>query len=238
MLASMFIAVSGIRTQINKFNISAHNIANINTTGYKARTANLSEQAYGGAALDSVQIDNDLGIIINSPGGFSMSINGPGYFVLQDAEGNTFYTRDGSFGLDDQGRLVSDEGVYVQPGFTILLEAKGVNVGRDGTISVVMPDGETRDLGRIQLADFSNPSGLSVVGDNLFEKTVASGEPVYGSPGENTLGEVVFGTVEGSNVNIATEMVNMIISQRALEANVEILRAADEVFGSLLDIRS
>lgn len=238
MLASMFIGVSGIRAQLDKFNTTAHNIANINTTGYKARSANLAEQVGGGAVLDSVRINNDLGIIINSTGGFNMSINGPGYFVLKDGEGNTFYTRDGSFNLDEQGRLVSDEGVYVQPGFTIPVEATGVNVSRDGMISVVMPDGETRELGWIELAGFSNPNGLSAVGDNLYEKTAASGEPVYGHPGDGNLGDVIFGTIEGSNVNMATEMVNMIISQRSLEANVEILRAADEVMGSLLDIKS
>jgi flagellar basal-body rod protein FlgG len=238
--------------QLNIDNI-AHNLANINTTGFKQRKTQFEDLLYqnirpaGAANTANTEIPVGLQIglgtkpvatqMIFTQGDFAatdnpldMVIEGQGFFQILLPNGQLAYTRCGSFHLNRDGSLVTSEGDLLDPQITIPQEQVGIIVGSDGTVSVLEPDqNEPQQVGRIEIATFQNPAGLQSLGKNLFIPSQASGDPITGTPGENGLGTLLSGFTEQSNVSVVEEMVSMIISQRAYEANSKVIRTADEM---------
>jgi flagellar basal-body rod protein FlgG len=152
--------------------------------------------------------------------------------------GSVAYTRDGTFKLDAQGRIVTSDGYPVDPEISIPPEATGISVGSDGTVSVTLPgQSAPQELGRIQIAKFANPAGLSSMGRNLLQNTAASGEAIIDTPGMNGLGTLGHGFIEMSNVKVVEEMVNMIVAQRAYEVTSKAIQTADEMLNIANNLR-
>jgi flagellar basal-body rod protein FlgG len=159
-----------------------------------------------------------------------MVIEGQGFFQIRLVDGQIAYTRNGAFHMNRDGSLVTADGDLLDPQITIPQDQIAVTVGSDGTVSVLQA-GQTQpqQVGRVEIAWFQNPAGLRSIGKNLFLVTQSSGEPIIGTPGENGLGTILSGFTEQSNVSVVEEMVGMIISQRAYEANAKVIRTADEM---------
>jgi flagellar basal-body rod protein FlgG len=163
-----------------------------------------------------------------------VAIKGQGFFEIQMPDGTNAYTRDGSFQVDSQGRLVTNNGYPVQPGITIPATAQSVTIGADGTVSVTLPGQATaQSVGTLQIASFVNPAGLDPKGQNLFAETAASGTANTGAPGSNGLGTLQQGFVETSNVNVVEELVSMIQTQRAYELNSKAIQTSDQMLQRL-----
>jgi flagellar basal-body rod protein FlgG len=254
MLRALHTAASGMEAQQLNIDTIAHNLANINTTGFKLRRAQFQDLLYqnvrqaGASNTASTEIPVGLQIglgtkpiataMVFTQGDYSatgnaldMVIQGQGFFQVRQVNGEIAYTRNGNFHLNRDGSLVTSEGDLLDPQITIPQDQVGITIGADGTVSVVQA-GQTspQQVGRIEIAQFQNPAGLQNMGKNLFLQTQASGEAITGTPGENGLGTLLSGYSEQSNVSVVEEMVNMIVSQRAYEANSKVIRTADEMF--------
>jgi flagellar basal-body rod protein FlgG len=255
MIRALYSAASGMTAQqLNVDNI-AHNLANANTAGYKSRRAQFQDLLYqnmvqpGAAAgqQSTVPTGLQLGLgtraasneIIFTQGNFAQTdnpldlvIQGRGFFQIRRASGETAYTRAGAFHLDREGSIVTQDGEMLEPQITIPKEAQSVTIAPDGTVSYVLPNQtQAQQAGQIQLADFQNPAGLNSLGRNLYSATAASGDPVTGVPGgQEGVGALLQGYTEQSNVSVVEEFVNLIVSQRAYEANSKVVKAADEMY--------
>jgi len=164
-----------------------------------------------------------------------VAITGNGFFQVQDREGNTFYTRAGSFQLDANGNLVTAQGFTVDPGIIAPAGSK-VSIGADGTVTAQTGNGPSVAVGQIQLASFNNPEGLVLTGDGMAAATTASGPATLGAPGTVGYGGLVSGFLESSNVDLVTEMVNQIVEIHTYTANVSVIRAADEMNRETLNL--
>lgn len=235
-IGSIHAATSGVMAGLRSFEARANNVANANTNGYKSKRVNNAEVPGGGVRASSTTANHSIGVLRSTGGATNLAIDGPGYFIADSGDGSLVFTRDGSFTTDAAGNLVTSSGNRLLPQIQIPFDAQSISVGRDGTISVTGQDGQTQILGQLQLATFANPDGLASVGGNLYEAIIASGEPIIGTPGTGDLGSIVAGFAEGSNVDLAGEMVGMKIDQRTVEANLKVLKVQDEILGSILDI--
>jgi len=254
MLRALYTAASGMESQQLNIDTIAHNLANINTSGFKQRRAQFQDLLYqnmrqAGAANTSttdipVGLQVGLGVkpvateIIFSQGDFAATnnplnlvIQGQGFFQVRQPDGQIAYSRNGSFQLNRDGNLVTTEGDLLDPQITLPQDRTAITIGSDGTVSVSQAgQSQPQQVGRIEIAIFQNPAGLQAIGKNLFIPTQASGDAVTGTPGENGLGTLLSGYLEQSNVSVVEEMVNMIVSQRAYEANSKVIRTAEEMF--------
>ncbi len=254
MLRALHTAASGMEAQQLNIDTIAHNLANINTSGFKARKAQFQDLLYqnirqagaSNTATTEIPVGLQVGLgtkpvaseIIFSQGDFSvtnnpldMVIQGQGFFQIRQASGQIAYSRNGNFHRNSDGNIVTSEGDLLDPQITIPQDQTGITIGADGTVSVMIEgQSEPQQVGRIELAYFQNPSGLQNMGKSLFLPTQASGDAVTGTPGEDGLGTLLSGYVEQSNVSVVEEMVSMIVSQRAYEANSKVIRTADEMF--------
>jgi flagellar basal-body rod protein FlgG len=240
--------------QMNVDNI-AHNLANANTTGFKARRAQFQDLLYqnlvqpGASASQQTVVPTGLQLglgtraasneIVFSQGNFAATSNpldvvvqGAGFFQIRRASGEIAYTRAGAFHLDRDGNMVTGDGDPIEPQITIPQDAQSITIAADGTVSFMQPNQIAAQLaGQIQLANFQNPAGLTSIGRNLYLPTDASGEPIVGNPGgQEGLGSLLQGYVEQSNVSVVEEFINLIVSQRAYEANAKVVKAADEMY--------
>jgi flagellar basal-body rod protein FlgG len=258
MFRALYTAASGmLAQQLNLDNI-ANNLANADTTGFRRRRLQFEDLLYqnlvmpGAAATQQTTIPSGLQIglgtktasdeIIQQQGDFTntgnpldLAISGEGFFQVRMPNGDIAYTRAGDLHLDAQGNLVTADGNPIEPSIAIPPDALSVTVGSDGTVSVTEP-GQTQaqQVGQIQLAMFPNPGGLNSIGNSLFLATTASGDPIVGSPGGSEgLGTIEQGMLEGSNVNVVDEFVNMILAQRSYEANSRVVQAADQMLQQL-----
>jgi len=159
-----------------------------------------------------------------------VAIKGRGYLQVLRPDGSTGYTRDGELQLSAEGQLVTANGMEIQPAITIPQDALAINISIDGIVSVNLSTSATpQQVGQLQIADFTNPTGLQPIGDNLYLESAASGAPVVGVPATNGLGELLQGSLESSNVNVVKEMVDMIEAQRAYEINSKAISTADQM---------
>ena len=255
MIRALYSAASGMTAQQLNVDTIAHNLANANTNGFKARRTQFKDLLYqnfiqpGAAAGSQTTIPSGLQVglgtrpaaneIIFAQGVFQQTdnpldvvIQGKGFFQVRRPSGDLAYTRDGAFQLDRDGNLVTANGDPLEPQITLPAQAQSVTIAADGTVSYTQP-GQTaaQVAGQIQLANFANPAGLNSVGNNLFTQTDASGDPTVGNPGgQEGLGTLMQGYVEGSNVSVVEEFINMIVSQRAYDANSKVVKAADEMY--------
>ncbi|MSV30268.1 MAG: flagellar basal-body rod protein FlgG [Bryobacterales bacterium] len=255
MIRALFSAASGMSAQqLNVDNI-AHNLSNANTTGFKMRRAQFQDLLYqsmiqpGAAAGAQTTVPSGLQIglgsrassneIVFSQGNFSatnnpmdMVIQGRGFFQVRRPSGDLAYTRAGSFHVDRDGNMVTSDGDALEPQITIPSDAQSISIAPDGTVSFNQPGQTAAQLaGQVQLANFQNPAGLNSIGKNLFTPTDASGEPTVGNPGgQEGIGSILQGYLEQSNVSVVDEFINLIVSQRAYEANSRVVKAADEMY--------
>ena len=255
MFRSLYTAASGmIAQQLNLDNV-ANNLANASTAGFRRRRLQFQDLLYqnlvvpGSAATQQTTVSSGLQIglgartaaseIIQEQGDYNttgnpldLTIQGRGFFQVTQPSGEVAYTRAGTFHLDQQGNIVTADGNPLEPAITIPSDATSISIGADGTVTVMQP-GQTQaqQVGTIQLAMFPNPGGLISVGKNLLLPTTASGDPIVGNPGGSEgLGSVQQGMVEQSNVNVVEEFIQMILTQRAYEANSKVVQAADQMF--------
>ncbi len=255
MIRALYSAASGMTAQqLNVDNI-ANNLANSNTAGYKTRRAQFQDLLYqnmiqpGAAAGQQTVVPTGLQLglgtrassneIIFTQGDFSQTnnpldvvIQGNGFFQILQPSGTIAYTRSGQFQMNQTGNLVDGNGNLLQPSVTLPINAQGITIATDGTISYTLPNQTAaQTAGQIQLATFANPAGLNSLGQNYYQATTASGEPILGVPGgQEGLGTLLQGYTEQSNVSVVDEFVNLIVSQRAYEANSKVVKAADEMY--------
>jgi flagellar basal-body rod protein FlgG len=262
MVRALYSAASGMNAQQLNIDNIANNLSNANTTGYKSRRAQFQDLLYqnmtapGSAAGQSTIVPSGLQLglgtravsneIIFQQGSFTSTSNpydlviqGNGFFQIQQANGNLGYTRNGSFQLSNTGSLVTSDGLLLQPQITIPPAAQSVNVAADGTVSYTLT-GQTQaqTAGQITLANFQNPAGLNSLGGSLFTPTDASGAAIVGTPGgADGVGTIMQGYVEQSNVSVVDEFINMITAQRAYEANSKVVKAADEMYQQVNNLK-
>jgi flagellar basal-body rod protein FlgG len=255
MIRALYSAATGMTAQQLNIDNIAHNLANSNTTGFKHRRAQFQDLLYqnllapGTAAGQQTVVPSGLQLglgamavsneIIFSQGDFTATgnpldlvIEGQGFFQIRLPSGELAYSRAGAFHLDRDGNLVTANGDPLEPQITLPRDALSVTIAADGTVSFTQPNQiQAQQGGNIQLAMFQNPAGLNSLGRNLFQPTQASGDPILGTPGgQEGLGRLLQGNLEGSNVSVVEEFINMIVSQRAYEANAKVVRAADEMY--------
>ncbi|PAF49284.1 flagellar basal-body rod protein FlgG [Helicobacter sp. 13S00401-1] len=251
MMRSLYTASTGMLAQQLQIDTTSNNIANVNTTGFKKQRAEFNDlfyqvMQYAGTStsettLSPTGIEVGVGVrpgAINrifsqgSPketdNNLDLAITGNGFFQVQLPDGTLAYTRSGNFKLDNAGNIVTSEGYLLEPQITVPADAKSVNIGTDGTVSVVAGNsGQSTNLGQIQLATFVNPAGLHGLGDNLYMNTTASGDPIVGVGGTDGVGQIRQGFLELSNVKLVSEMTDLITGQRAYEANSKSIQTAD-----------
>jgi flagellar basal-body rod protein FlgG len=258
MIRALYTAASGMMAQETNLDNVANNLANSSTAGFRRRRVQFEDLVYqnlvmpGAAASQQTTMVAGLQVglgtrtaaseVIQLQGDFSqtgnpldLTIQGQGFFQVLLPTGETAYTRAGSFHLDAQGNVVTQDGDAVQPAATIPPGATSVTVAPDGTISVTLP-GQTaaQRVGTLQLALFNNPGGLNSTGKNLFLATTASGDPVIGTPGGSEgLGSIAQYMLEQSNVSVVDEFVQMIVAQRSYEANSRVVNAADQMLQNI-----
>lgn len=250
---AMWISKTGVQAQDAKLQAIANNLANVNTVGFKRDRAVFADLFYQverppGARNDDntvsptgVQLGNGTRLVgtqkvfttgnLQTTGQtYDVAIEGQGFFQVEQANGEFAYTRSGALTVNDQGRLVTATGMPIAPEVTIPANASNVVIGEDGQVSANVP-GQTEpvQVGQITLVNFMNPAGLIALGDNLYQETVASGTPTEGSPGQDALGKLKQGALEGSNVQVVEEMVDMIAAQRTYEMNTKVLTSADNM---------
>jgi len=258
MIRALYTAASGMTAQALNLDNIANNLANSSTVGFRSRRLQFEDLIYqnivmpGAAATQQTTLVAGLQVglgtrsaaseVIQTTGDFTqtgnpldLAIQGQGFFQVLLPNGQTAYTRDGSFQTDQNGNLVDQNGDAVQPAITIPTGATSVTVGSDGTVSVtVAGQTQAQQVGQLQLALFNNPGGLNGVGSNLLLQTTASGDPVVGAPGGSEgLGSIVQGMLEQSNVSVVDEFVNMIVAQRSYEASSRVVNAADQMMQTI-----
>ena len=251
--AAMHIARTGLDAQDMRMRVISNNLANVNTTAFKKDRASFETLAYqvvtapGAASTAQTQyatgINMGTGVRIqgtarmdtqgalNTTGNaLDMAIDGEGFFQVQMPDGTLGYTRAGNFSRSAQGQLITSEGYQVMPGITVPDGATSITVGTDGTVTATL-QGQTdaSQLGQLQVATFPNPAGLQAKGDNYLTETSASGAAEVGIPGQNGAGTIRQGMLEGSNVNVVEELVDMIECQRAYEVNSKMISATDDM---------
>jgi flagellar basal-body rod protein FlgG len=253
MSSALWVSKTGLAAQDKAMATVANNLANVNTTGFKADRAVFEDLFYSietqpGAQADQVntvpsgvQLGSGVRVVgtqkvftegsIQTTGQpMDLAIVGNGFFQVEAASGDTLYTESGQLQLNTEGIVVNAQGLPLQPTIQVPTGSTGFTVGSDGTVTAILPGAATpSELGRITLVNFANPAGLEALGGNLYKETVASGEPAEGVPGENGLGSIKQGVLEGSNVQVVEAMVAMIAIQRAYEANAKVLDAASSM---------
>lgn len=225
------ISASGLRTAFRRQDVVANNLANLTTPGFKSAQVDQVDVAGGGTAIGSISVRLTQGPLELDEGApFALAVNGEGFFQVDTPQGPR-YTRAGSFHLDAEGTVVSAEGYPLSPGITVPSGTQSVQVDPQGVVSAVDAQGNVTQLGQISLTRFANPGGLSQEGSSLLAPTAASGDPEGGASGQ-----VVFGALEGSNVDLGSEIVSQIVNRSFARANIAAIRTQDEMLGNVLDI--
>ena len=240
-----------------QLDLIANNLANSSTNGFKRASAVFEDLMYqnlrqvGASSSEQSQLPTGLqvglgvrpvatarsfaqGNLQQSGNKLDVAIQGGGFFQVTLPDGTAAYTRDGSFQLDAQGRLVTATGLPIANGVTVPINATSVAIAADGTVSAVVAGSTSpQSIGTITLTNFVNPAGLEPRGQNLFTESAASGQPSSGTPGANGLGSLMQGFVETSNVNVVQELVTMIQTQRAYEMNSKAIQTSDQMLQKL-----
>jgi len=264
-LVSLQTAASGMSAQNRAIDVIANNIANVNTTGFKSSRANFQDIFYQtirrAGAEDSSGLEDPVGYqvglgtqllstqksflqgsIVTTEQPLDVAVEGVGFLQIEvpsDVAANSIaYTRAGALTLNSNGEIVTQQGYRLTPAITVPQDARDITIRTDGTVVVTTPgDPAGTQVGQIELARFVNPTGLSGIGETLFEETQASGTPQTGFPATGEFGLLRQGALENSNVNVVREIVSLIESQRAFEFNAQTIRAADEMLQLISNLR-
>ncbi len=256
-MRALHTAATGMMAQELNVQVISNNIANMRTTGYKRQRAEFQDLLYeqvkrvGAQSSDQgtvVPVGVELGSGVRTAGtprvmtqgsllptqkSLDVAVRGEGFFRIQMPDGRTAYTRDGSFEMDAQGRLVTVQGYVVQPGITIPPNSTGIAINAQGQVSVTPAGTNTStQVGQIELSLFVNKSGLQAIGDNMFLETPASGNAQNGVPNAAGYGDLMQGNLEQANVEAVSEISDLIAAQRAYEMNAKVISAADQMMQS------
>ena len=253
MQASLWVSKTGLAAQDTKMSVIANNLANVNTVGFKRDRVAFEDlfdhvERQPGVRLDQqnqvpsgIQLGTGVRVVgtqkVFTTGSYEttgqeldVAIIGRGFFQIELTNGEVAYTRNGQFHRNSEGLIVNADGLPLVPQIALPEDATNISIGTDGTIMAqVAGDPQPQELGQITTVNFTNPAGLEAIGGNLFRETAASGEPLEGVPGEEALGSLKHLTLEGSNVSVVDEMVEMIATQRAYEMNAKVVSAADQM---------
>jgi len=261
-MRALSIGATGMYAQQMNVEVISNNIANMSTTGYKRQRPEFQDLLYqniqrpgasssstgtlmptglqlgSGVKLDAISRIHSQGSMDVTDNQLDVAINGDGFFQIELPDGKTAYTRDGTFGMDKDGQIVTKEGYKLMPGITIPQDASKVTINSNGEVWVKV-DSQTdeQNLGQINIARFINPAGLEATGKNLYKETTASGSPQEGIPAQDGYGSLEQGTLELSNVNIVNEITRMISAQRAYEMNSKVISTSDEMLGTISNLR-
>jgi flagellar basal-body rod protein FlgG len=257
MIRSLWIAKTGLDAQQTNMDVTANNLANVSTNGFKRARAVFEDLLYqtlrqpGAQSSQQTQLPSGLqlgtgvrpvatervftqGNLQQTNNPLDLAISGGGFFQILMPDGTSAYTRDGAFHTDSQGQLVTSSGFQIQPAITIPAGSLNITISRDGIVSVTRSGIATpTQVGSLQLASFVNPAGMQSMGENLYVETAASGTASTNAPGSNGLGLLNQGYVETSNVNVVEELVNMIQTQRAYEINSKAIQTSDQMLQRL-----
>lgn len=253
-MRALSIAATGMSAQQTNVEVIANNIANINTTGFKRARAEFTDLLYqtekapgtiGGSGESVVPEGASIGLgvraaairnvhlqgaLANTGNKLDLALNGRGFFQISGLDGEVLYTRSGSFNTNAEGKLVTIDGLVVQPEMSFPSDTLEVIVNKGGQVFArTAGASEPLSIGQLTLATFANEAGLEPLGDNLFRETVASGSAVSGTPGESGLATTAQGYLEQSNVDPVREITELISAQRAYEMNSKVVQAADEM---------
>ena len=257
MINSLWIAKTGMTAQQTQLDVISHNLSNVSTTGFKRNNAVFEDLIYqnlrqvGAQTSEENQLPTGLhlglgvrtvatsrnftqGSLQQSSNSLDVAINGNGFFEVQLPDGTIGYTRDGSFQLDSQGRLVTSGGLPVANGITVPQGATSISISESGVVSATLAGNpQPQQLGQLAMSSFINSAGLEPVGQNMYKESAASGAPQQGQPGTNGLGVMRQGFLETSNVNVVEELVTMIQTQRAYEMNSKAIQTSDQMLAKL-----
>jgi flagellar basal-body rod protein FlgG len=261
-MKSLSIAATGMLAQQRNVEVISNNIANLNTVGFKRQRAEFQDLLYqtleragaissatGAIVPNGVQIGAGVktgsvyriieqGNVTQTGNDFDLAISGRGLFRIQMPDGTIAYTRAGNFSISGDGRIVTQDGYELLPGFAIPDDAVDVSISDDGVVEARIAGQEApREVGRLELVTFFNESGLEAIGDNLLLETTASGEPVIGNPGEPGFGRILQGFIENSNVDPVREITALIAAQRAYEMNARVIESSDEMLAQSANLR-
>lgn len=259
---SLGIAATGMQAQQTNVEIISHNLANMNTTGFKRQRAEFQDLLYqnveragaqtsdaGTVAPTGVQVGlgvktgsvyriMEQGNLAQTGNPYDLAINGKGFFRIQMPDGADAYTRAGNFSVDAEGQLVTSDGYVVQPAIAVPQDAVDVEVNEMGQVQAFMPgEPEPQQLGQLELVSFFNEAGLEATGGNYFLETGASGAPIAGTPGQEGFGIIRQGFIESANVNPVAEITSLIQAQRAYEMNARVITASDEMLATSSNLR-
>jgi flagellar basal-body rod protein FlgG len=253
MIRSLWTGTTGMHSQQLNIDVIANNLANVSTTGFKKSKADFQDLLYQTMKVpgsqSSVDTESPTGILIGlgvKPAAVSkvftqgdliqteneldIAIEGEGFLQIEMPNGNTAYTRSGALKRDSNGRLTNSDGYPLTPAVIIPDGARQITISETGIVSAILGDDAAgSQVGDIELASFTNNSGLSAIGKNLFTETAASGTAQTGTPGDDGFGTLLQTYLEGSNVNIVEELANMITTQRAYEINSKTIQTSDEM---------
>ena len=251
--AALDVARTGLDAQDQRMRVIANNLANVNTTGFKRDRAEFQTLAYQlmtaagansagdnryavglnlgtGVRMTGTSREVTQGTMNNTGNPLDMAIEGEGYFQVTRPDGTLAYTRAGNFHLSPEGKIVTSDGMPLQPEIQIPDNAQSITIGADGTVSVTLPgQADPSQVGKIDISRFANPAGLQAIGNNLYMETAASGTAQTGGATEEGRGAIRQSTLEASNVNVVQELVDMIETQRAYEVNSKMVSATDEM---------
>jgi len=254
---ALWSAKSGLEAQHKNIATISNNLANASTVGFKKDRLEFADLPYqlikqpGALTTDETRESSGLmvgtgvrvanskkiftqGSSIQTSNKLDLAIEGRGFLRIEQPESGEFvYTRTGTLHTDDQGRLVLHNGYVVQPSMTIPEGTQDIEISENGIVSVTNLDGDIEEIGRLELVDFINPSGLMPLGDNLYQETLSSGQPLQGQPMQDGLGKIRQSELEASNVNVVEEMVNLIEAQRAFEMTSKVVSAVDNMYQKL-----
>ena len=256
-MRALYSAATGMAAQELNVQVISNNIANMRTTGYKKQRAEFQDLLYQKISRVGTQTSDqgtvlpvgiEIGSGVRTAGtprvmsqgnmmptskDLDVAIRGEGFFKVLLPDGRTSYTRDGSFELDAQGRLVTSQGYVVQPGITVPQNSSGITINQQGQVSVSQPGQTTpTQIGQIELSVFVNKAGLQALGDNLYVETPASGTPINGQPNVDGFGNLQQGNLEQANVEAVSEISDLIAAQRAYEMNAKVITAADQMLSA------
>ncbi len=260
MIKSLNTAATGMAAQQTNMDVISNNLANVSTVGFKKSRAEFEDLLYQtekepgsstglnsmsptgvqiglGVRAGAIQKDFDIGHAIITKNPFDIQIEGSGVFQVSTPEGEVAYTRDGAFKKNANGKIVDKNGNFLQPELTVPQTATAVTISSAGEVSIMSGNEPPQTIGQIDIANFVNPAGLKALGRNLFAPTPASGQPVTQKPGTNGTGMLSQGQLEGSNVNIVDEMINMITAQRAYETNSKVIQASDQMLQNVNNLK-
>ena len=261
-MRALDIASTGMQAQQTNVEVISHNIANMTTTGFKRSRAEFQDLIYqnlrrvGSTSSDSGSIVpsgaqvglgvrtaaiyriSEQGNLQQTSNSLDLAIRGNGFFQVTLPSGETAYTRDGTFSLSPEGQIVTADGLLVQPGVTVPTNATSITINAGGQVQATIEGQAAPQLvGQLELATFPNETGLDAQGGNLFLQSAASGAAATAVPGSPGVGSVLQGFVETSNVNVVSEISNLITAQRAYEMNSKVITAGDQMMSTLTNLR-